>query len=281
MLRIDHDAKSLKPLTQKSAADAGLRERQDIQKMVRNSPEPFFAEMGEELLLVGEEVRPAEFVEDRIDLLAVDNQGAAVVIELKRGRDRLQLLQALKYAGMVSDWDAAQIIAGRAGLTGATTEEAEEEVEQFLLEDVAELNESQRIVLIADDYDYEVLVTAKWLTENYEVDIRCYRLSLSQDEDADYLSCTCIYPPPEITAHAARRGRRAARTSARWPDWDTALEACDNAAIVQFFQQELPHARDTYLADRAIIHNIEGKRRLWVHARGHRLRCLAVAVRQD
>ena len=41
--------------------------------------------MGEALLLLGEEVKPDSFVDDRIDLLALDQQGASVIIELKRG----------------------------------------------------------------------------------------------------------------------------------------------------------------------------------------------------
>ena len=64
----------------------------------------------------------------------------------------------------------------------------DEEIEEFLLEDIAELTAAQRVVLLADDFQYEVLVTAEWLTEKYDVDIRCYRFSLSADNDSEFLT---------------------------------------------------------------------------------------------
>ena len=94
MLRIDRRAKALKRLEQRQLPQAGLKERYDVQQMIRNSPDEFFAEMGEALLLLGEEVRPTDFVDDRIDLLAIDQHGATVIVELKRGTHKLQLLQA-------------------------------------------------------------------------------------------------------------------------------------------------------------------------------------------
>jgi hypothetical protein len=40
------------------------------------------------------------------------------------------------------------------------------------------INRSQRIILLAEAFDFEVLVTAEWLTDRYDMDIRCYRLAL-------------------------------------------------------------------------------------------------------
>lgn len=78
MLKIHRKAKSLlmRDLTPK---DGALTEPGDGQKMIRCSPEAFFTEMGETLLLAGEEVRPADFLADRIDLLAIDQNGGADV----------------------------------------------------------------------------------------------------------------------------------------------------------------------------------------------------------
>jgi hypothetical protein len=169
MLRIDRRSKSLERLKRADFCDSGLKERDDIQRMIRNSPEAFFLEMGENLLLIGEEVRPAEVVNDRIDLLAIDQQGATVTMELKRGTDKLQLLQALSYASMVADWDGNQLVEERSRLAGESNEEAREIIEEFLLEDIGELGEAQRIILLAEDYDNEVLKTAKWLAEDYDI----------------------------------------------------------------------------------------------------------------
>ena len=103
MLRIDRANHRLLPLRAKPLSELGLLERQDIQRMIRESADDFFAEMGEPLKLVGEEIKPSEVVNDRIDLLAIDKYGAAVIIELKRSNNKLHLLQALAYAGMIAN----------------------------------------------------------------------------------------------------------------------------------------------------------------------------------
>ena len=267
MLRIDRQARTLKRLEQRQLPQAGLKERYDIQQMILNSPDDFFAEMGEPLLVLGQEVRPADFVDDRIDLLAIDQQGAAVIIELKRGTDKLQLLQALSYAAMVARWDREQLVNQRAQLTGKSFEDAEDDVEQYLLEDIGDLNQTQRVLLLAEDFDYEVLITAEWLTEQYTLDIRCYRLTLSADQHTEFLSCTCIFPPPEITQHAVRRSGRREGRPIRWPDWQAALKSIDNPAVVQFFERELSSGRPSYLRKRELWFAINGKRRFHVGAK--------------
>ena len=69
MLRVDRKSRTLSQLNSRSLPDAGWKEREDLQQMIRNSPDAFFDEMGEKLLLIGEEIRPTDFVDDRIDLL--------------------------------------------------------------------------------------------------------------------------------------------------------------------------------------------------------------------
>ena len=61
MLRIDRTARAFQALEQRSLPEVGIRERSDLQQMIRATPDPFFRELGERLLLVGEELRPAEF----------------------------------------------------------------------------------------------------------------------------------------------------------------------------------------------------------------------------
>jgi RecB family endonuclease NucS len=106
VLRIDREARRFVRLERQTMVGADLTERQDVQQMILRSPETFFEELGERLLLIGQEIRPADFVDDRIDVLAIDENGNAVIIELKRGSHKLQLLQSLAYAGMVARWRA-------------------------------------------------------------------------------------------------------------------------------------------------------------------------------
>src|SRR6266550_2079013 len=124
MLRIDRKQKRFVRLEQPDMASTGIVERHDLQLMIRQSPEAFFAELGEPLLLIGEEIRPADFVDDRIDLLAVDEQGSLVVIELKRASHKLQLLQALGYAGMVAKWQLDRLVAELSKLICKNPEDA-------------------------------------------------------------------------------------------------------------------------------------------------------------
>jgi hypothetical protein len=197
MLRIDRDRKALVRLKKSALAEADHWER-DLQAMIFLAPDAFCEEIGEKLQLVGQEVRPSESVADRIDILALDEAGNSVIVELKRGQHKLQLLQAVSYAGMVSRWTPDRFVEMRASQLSISKEEANS-IEEHTGSEVSAVNQAQRIILIAEDFDPALLVASEWLHESYGVDIRCYRIELSRDEaGSDYLTCGCIYPPMEI-----------------------------------------------------------------------------------
>ena len=129
------------------------------------------------------------------------------------------------------------------------------------------LNVSQRVILVAEEYDFEVLATAKWLSERYEVNIACWRAELASDTSAEYLSLSCIYPPPELAK--AARSRRTPRTERppRWSDWDEALSATANPAVVQFYRARLNENWPSRLRRRLLTFEVEGKRRFFMSAR--------------
>jgi hypothetical protein len=270
MLKIDRKQRKFVEVRRRRLDEAGYRERLDVQAMIRNSPEQFFAEMGEHLLLIAEELRPATFVDDRIDLLAIEPSGAVVIIELKRGNNKLQLLQALAYASMVAKWPPEQLVSLRAALVNRPDFEVTKELEEFLEGDFDTLNEVQRVILIAEAFDFEVLSTAEWLSERYEVDIRCYRLSLSSDAESDFVNCTCIFPPPELSqaAISRKRGARVER-DVSWADWDEALSSVSQP-VADFFRQELSQNAENYLPKRILRFRHNGQRRWHVAARSDR-----------
>ena len=104
MLKIERQTQSFKLLDSPKLADVSITERYHLQEFIANSPDAFFSEIGQELFLLGEEILPSKTVQDRIDLLAIDKEGSCVIIELKRGNHKLQMLQAISYAGMISQW---------------------------------------------------------------------------------------------------------------------------------------------------------------------------------
>ncbi len=110
MFKIDRQAKSLARLSRPKMAEVNILERQDFQEYIWNSFDDFASEIDEEgLRKIGKEVRPSKVVDDRIDVLAVDYDGSSVVIELKRAKHKLQLLQAASYAAMLSKLSPTEI----------------------------------------------------------------------------------------------------------------------------------------------------------------------------
>ncbi|MEO1496573.1 MAG: hypothetical protein AAFV43_05425 [Planctomycetota bacterium] len=150
MLKIDRESGTLAALEAPSFAEVDITERYDLQKYIANSPDAFFSEFGEELFVLGTEFSPSDTVKDRIDLLAVDREGTLVIVELKRGAEKLQMLQAISYAGMIAEWSPEAIMS-------LLDEDQRDSLADFLDCDVAGLNDGQRIVLIAEGYDFALL----------------------------------------------------------------------------------------------------------------------------
>src|SRR5947209_5297878 len=153
VLKVDRQNLSLTAIQSEKLTKAGYRECEDIRELIVKNPDAFFGELGEPFFVVGREVSPQKPLGDSIDILAADKEGAITVFELKRGKDKLQLLQAISYAAMISKWTPEQLFECRSSFSQKPLEQAEEEIETFLASSLASLNTKQRIVLIAEEYD--------------------------------------------------------------------------------------------------------------------------------
>jgi RecB family endonuclease NucS len=82
-----------------SFSGAGLRERQDLQRLLRSQIEI----VAPDTLVISEEFSEWEDSNRRIDLLGIDKNAKLVVIELKRKEDGGHMeLQSIRYAAMIS-----------------------------------------------------------------------------------------------------------------------------------------------------------------------------------
>ena len=252
MVKISRQDKRISLLKQPTLAQAAIQERYDLQEFIFNSPEVFCSEIGQKLVILGKEVRPSDVVADRIDLLAVADDGVVVVLELKRGNDKLQLLQAISYAGMVSKWLPEEFLQR----TGRSLDSI---ADQIPIE-IDDINQDQRIILIAEAFDYEVLIGAQWLYEKCEVDIACVRVAAALDETtgSEYLNFTQLFPTRGLDELARKRGyRRSGQVSGAFNSWDELLSGVTNQAVAEFFRQCLDKGQENNLNWRELLFRIE------------------------
>jgi len=263
MLKIDRDNQKFSPLDTPTLSEASITERYDLQEYICNTPEAFFNEIGQELFLLGKEITPSDNVQDRIDILAVDKEGVCVVVELKRGSHKLHMMQAVSYAGMIAQWSSDYILQ-------QLDDNQQEELTDFLKVETTELNRRQRIILVAEAFDYALLVGAEWLSENFNVNIMCCRISVAKDDSNsnEYLVCSNVYPAPELAQQAVPRGRRGSGNSKlKWSDWDAAFEKVNNTVLIDFFRSQLEQGQENLLKYRTLFDRINGKRRGLAKAR--------------
>lgn len=260
MLRVERSTGKLVKLAEPTLSTAGWEERGSLQELILHNAEAFFKEECQEtLFILKDEVEPSEQVGDRIDLLAIDSEGRSVIIELKRGSNKLQLLQSLSYAAMISDWQREQF-----ELLLPTSKQ--DHFMDFVAEHDLELekvNEFQRVILIAESFDFEVLKTAEWLT-NYGLNITCYKLQLAQEgiDGSEYLSVVQVFPPRELATQARRRGSLRSERANKFPDIEQLLPACGNPEIVAYFTASLGMRRNR--RQDSVVYPATGKMRFRV-----------------
>ncbi len=205
MLKLDPASKQLVPVSATTLTQSNILERADLQTAIEASWEAFTAELGyDELFLVGSEVVPHESCRDRIDLLSVSREGTPVILELKRHRDKLQLLQGISYAAMVAKWDAARFLAA----LGSRDDEGAEELRSLLQDEAFELRQPE-IVLIAESFDPEAILAAEWLAR-FEVPISAFAITAVEYRGDTLISLDQRFPLLGVDDLYVRRAPRAA-----------------------------------------------------------------------
>lgn len=151
---------SLEAVERTSLAAANIRERQDLQRVLRQA----IHVLSEDLLVVAEEYGLFEDSRRRVDLLALDRSGTLVVVELKRTDDGGHMeLQALRYAAMVSTMTPDHLVSTYADANHLDPQEARRKISEWVGGPFDELPDQVRIILVSQDFSTEITSTVLWL----------------------------------------------------------------------------------------------------------------------
>jgi hypothetical protein len=189
-----------------SLAEAGFKERRDLQEWVIAHPE-----------MISPTVRIITFEfarwaasdgtanHDRLDVLGLEPDGTLVVVELKRDHapDTVDM-QAIKYAAMASRFTLEYLAEAHANyLSSPDNEVTEDEALEALTTFAPDLASSEdslrqpRVVLMARDYPPSVTATAVWLTE-MGLDITLITFQAYQSADQTLVTVSQLFPVPDI-----------------------------------------------------------------------------------
>tara|TARA_B100000700_G_scaffold82456_1_gene92805 strand:+ start:3003 stop:4043 length:1041 start_codon:yes stop_codon:yes gene_type:complete len=225
MLKFDVKNKKLEVLEKSNLTKESILERFGLQQAIYNCWSDIKHEINlENSYLIGQEITPHSSNKDSLDLLAFDaNDNSLVVIELKRKKDKLQLLQAITYAGMVSHWGKERVLneinSYKCNLTKNEKEELRDLVEN------TEINKQIKIVLIAEYYDPEVILTSEWLSELYGVNITAFAISLNKLNEKYFLSIEQRFPLKGLEDMYVERGKKnIINKSKEEVTWDSRLK---------------------------------------------------------
>jgi len=211
-------------LTETSFPQRGIKERADLQRLLRANIEV----VAPDVLVISEEFAEWEDSKRRIDLLGVDDKANLVVLELKRDEDGGHMeLQAIRYAAMASGMTFARAIEVYQAYLNKDQpgQDASAKLLKFLNWDEPREDDfarDVRIVLVAADFSKELTTAVLWLNER-DLDIRCVRLKPYANGEQTIVDAQQVVPLPEAEEYMIRVRAKATtvRDAARESGEDT------------------------------------------------------------
>jgi hypothetical protein len=173
-----------------------------LENWIETNPHSLLEDSG--LLIIGRQVTTN--LGGFIDLLGLDREGNAVVIELKRDRTpRDTLAQALEYASFIEELTSEQLeFIFQRYLNDESTNLAEYHQQYFTLDtdEAVAFNKDQRVVIVGQRVSQEILQTSSFLRKK-GIRVTCVEFSFFQSEQGLKLLSHEIVVGRE-TAHVSR-----------------------------------------------------------------------------
>lgn len=189
--------------------DSSLREMAsctlDYEKRLHEWIKKDISILGSNLLLLGSKVKLNGAEE--LDLLAIDNEGDLVVIELKKNKTpRDVVAQVLDYASSVAALgeDELDVVVQKQHGESANLQELMEK--RFGIYADIEINLRQKIIIVASAIDSSVQRVVKYLAKN-GLDINVMFFSFYRERDMEFLARNMLVEESDVES-GARKGRR-------------------------------------------------------------------------
>ncbi|HAS39198.1 MAG TPA: hypothetical protein DCS93_01905 [Microscillaceae bacterium] len=262
MFVINKAQNNIEKITECSFSELGFKEKEHLQEWLAGNPEAF----DEELLIIQKEFDGFDDTKERLDLLALDKQGNLVVIENKlddSGRD--VTWQALKYTSYCSSLSKNQIkdiYQQYLQKYGQPQEDSVANITEFLeKEDFEEvqLNQDQRIVLVAGNYRKEVTSTVLWLLTKYKLKIQCFKATPYTFQEQTFLQMEQIIPVKEAEEYTIKMAEKAQEDQQTQDELKTR-----HKVRLEFWRKLLDHFNQSIQT--ALFQNVSPSKESWISA---------------
>lgn len=176
-------------------SELGIWERTDLQEWIIDCPE--ILGLDDDLIIITKEYDKFDKTSRRLDILAVDNNGKLVVIELKRDvADTFVDLQAIHYAAYCSTLTLEQVAEIRSEYNNESKDKNQEDILDFINKDFSDFDNQPCIILVANDFKEETLAAVLWLRDS-GIDITCVKLEAYKLDEKIVITPDIIIPLPE------------------------------------------------------------------------------------
>jgi len=222
MLRFDKNKNTFSKLIETNLKTENLLERSDLQKAIIGSWDVFRNEIGfSSAILIGEEINPDPSTSNRLDILALDSEDSSLIVfELKRDKNKLHLLQAISYAAMITNKRKSELI------EIAREQKCYEYEELIEVLETTDLNSEIKIVLLAESFNPEVIITADWL-KKYGITIQAFSINTHPIEDEIHFRFEQKYPLKELTEVYESRKKYNVKSELKKLTWEDVISSCE------------------------------------------------------
>jgi hypothetical protein len=184
LLRINQEGSELVPVRQVLTEPLGAR--YDLRRLALSNIDAVFGEIGQRIFVLGRDLKLGGKEDGpRVDVLGLDPAGNLMLTFIQPRVEPDDLANAVRAATAAAPWSADDFLK-------RLSPTRREELQDFLDVDPAQINRSQRIVLLSEDYDFDALLGVRMLRERRNMDVLAIHAALAIDYQSgqEYMSCS-------------------------------------------------------------------------------------------